>query len=181
MSRKRIVYFILGAIPVAFLLFLLAMVNVLTMLMAVAAILAGLLLLKRKKPEWFKSKKKAAPPSIQPPSLQMGPPSVRPKVYMVLSGREYVGAQRIQVNKPYYSIGRGEDNDFRIDSQRVGRHHFRIEYAPEEDVCYAIDNGSINGTFLNSERMVSGQRYRLIQGDRIRIDDREFQVEYAKY
>ena len=50
-----------------------------------------------------------------------------------------------------------------------------------EDVCYAIDNGSVNGTFLNSERMAPGERYRLIQGDRLRIDDRDFEVDYANY
>ena len=62
-----------------------------------------------------------------------------------------------------------------------GRHHLRIEYDEMEDVCYAIDNGSVNGTFLNSERMAPGERYRLIQGDRLRIDDREFEVDYANY
>lgn len=181
MSRKYIVYLILGLIPVLFLLFLLAMVNVLAMLLAIAALLSGLLLLKRKKPEWFRRAKKQETSLISQPSWKVEPPSVKPKVYMVLSGREYIGAQRIQVNKPSYTIGREADNDFCIDSRRVGRHHFRIEYEPAEDICYAVDNGSVNGTFLNSERMVAGQRYRLIQGDRIRIDDREFQVEYAKY
>ena len=92
---------------------------------------------------------------------------------MVLSGREYVGAKRIQVNKTTYTIGRDADNDFCINDPCVGRHHCRIEYDPVENTCYAIDNGSVNSTYLNSERLTAGQRCRLIQGDRIRIADRE--------
>ena len=34
-----------------------------------------------------------------------------------------------------------------------------------ENTCYAIDNGSVNSTYLNSERLTAGQRCRLIQGD----------------
>ena len=181
MDRKRIIYLILALIPVLFLMFLLAMVNVLAMLLAVAALLGGLLLLKRFKPEWFAKPGGPQLPSIVPPSWAQDPPSEKPKVYMVLSGREYVGAKRIQVNKTTYTIGRDADNDFCINDPCVGRHHCRIEYDPVENTCYAIDNGSVNSTYLNSERLTAGQRCRLIQGDRIRIADREFEVEYANF
>lgn len=181
MDRKRIIYLILALVPVLFLLFLLAMVNVLAMLLAVAVLLGGLLLLRRFKPEWFAKPGGPPLPSIVPPSWAQDPPSEKPKVYMVLSGREYVGAKRIQVNKSTYTIGRDADNDFCINDPRVGRHHCRIEYDPMENTCYAIDNGSVNSTYLNSERLVAGKRRRLIQGDRIRIADREFEVEYANF
>ena len=180
---KKIVYFILGLIPVLFLLFLLAMVNVLLMLVGVIAILAALLVVKQKKPELFAGLKRESAQPQPAPTKRNAPPQPQPKaqVYMVLSGREDFGARRIMVNKPSYSIGRGVDNDFVIEGAQISRHHVRIEYNPLEDVCYAIDTGSVNGTFLNAERMIEGQRYRLLQGDRLMIDDRTFVVEYAHY
>lgn len=181
MERKRIVYWVLALIPTLFVLFLLAMINVLLMLLSIIALLAGLLFLKKKRPGWFATRKEPEPPRASMPSWNSEPPSVKPKVYMVLAGREHGSMQRLQVNKTLYSIGREDDNDFRMESGKVGRHHLRIEYDEMEDVCYAIDNGSVNGTFLNSERMAPGERYRLIQGDRLRIDDREFEVDYANY
>ncbi len=182
MSRgQKAVYIILAAIPVLFILFLLAMVNVLLMLAGVVLVLGALLLIKQKNPDLFSFGKKAE--EEHKPSLTDRPEikPAKPQVYMVLTGREDFGARRIIVNKTSYSIGRGVDNDFVIDGAQISRHHLKIEYNSVENVCYAIDTGSANGTFLNTERMVEGRRYRLIQGDRIMIDDRAFVVEYAHY
>ena len=109
------------------------------------------------------------------------PAPARSQVFMVLTGQEDFGARRITVNKTSYNIGRDKNNDFVIEGGRISRRHLRIEYNGIEEICYAIDADSSNGTFLNGERMVPGQRYRLIQGDRIMIDDRSFVVEYAHY
>ena len=182
MSRgQKAVYIILAAIPVLFILFLLAMVNVLLMLAGVVLVLGALLLIKQKNPDLFSFRKKAE--EEHKPALTDRPEirPAKPQVYMVLTGREDFGARRIIVNKTSYSIGRGVDNDFVIDGAQISRHHLKIEYNSVENVCYAIDTGSANGTFLNTERMVEGRRYRLIQGDRIMIDDRAFVVEYAHY
>ena len=179
-QRKGIIYLILALIPVAFILFLLAMVNVLFLLLGIIALLAGLIVLKKKKPEWFSAGSKPEPPSARPTGRNELRPE-QPQVYMVLAGREDFGARRITVNKTSYSIGRGPDNDFVIDGSQISRHHLRIEYNPVEKICYAIDTGSKNGTYINSQRMTEGQRYRLVRGDRVMIDDRSFVVEYAHY
>jgi len=183
MSRgQKAVYIILAAIPVLFILFLLAMVNVLLMLAGVVLVLGALLLIKQKNPDLFSFRKK--PEEEEHKTSLTDRPEIKPakpQVYMVLTGREDFGARRIIVNKTSYSIGRGVDNDFVIDGAQISRHHLKIEYNSVENVCYAIDTGSANGTFLNTERMVEGRRYRLIQGDRIMIDDRAFVVEYAHY
>ena len=68
-----------------------------------------------------------------------------------------------------------------INDARIGRHHLRIEYSVGESTAYAIDLGSMNGNYLNSERMIKGQRYRLIDGDQLMIDDRPYVVDYAHY
>lgn len=178
--KKRIVYLILVLIPIAFILFLLAMSSLLLLLLGVIVLLAGMIVLKQKKPEWFEVKKELEPP-ISVATSRNELKLEKPQVYMVLSGREDFGARRITVNKVAYSIGRGADNDFVIDGNRISRHHLRIEYNPVEKICYAIDTGSKNGTYINSQRMVEGQRYPLVQGDRVMIDDRAFVVEYAHY
>lgn len=179
-GRKNVVYLILALIPVAFALFLLAVSNVLLFLAGVIAVLAGLILLKKRKPEWFAREKEPEPPAPGPTGRNELRPE-KPQVYMVLAGREDFGARRITVNKTNYSIGRGTDNDFVIDGTHISRHHLRIEYNAVEKLCYAIDTGSKNGTYINSQRMAEGQRYRLVQGDRLMIDDRAFVVEYAHY
>ena len=183
---KLIAYIILGSIPVVFVLFLLAMVNVLLMLAALIALLGALLLIKQKKPEIFAmlARPKEEQPVIGGGSTRdhAGPPSPpKSQVYMVLTGREDFGARRITVNKNTYYIGRAKDNDFVIDGDRISRRHLRIEYNSVENTCYAIDADSANGTFINGERMIAGQRYRLLQGDQLMIDDRAFVVEYAHY
>ena len=177
---KIIVYLILMLIPIVFILFLLAMVSPLLLLLGLIALLAGLVVLKQKKPEWFEVKAKEEQPAFVPTKRNELQPE-KPQVYMVLAGREDFGARRITVNKISYSIGRGPDNDFVIDGNRISRHHLRIEYNPVEKICYAIDTGSQNGTYINSQRMVEGQRYPLIQGDHVMIDDCAFVVEYAHY
>lgn len=178
--KKNIIYFVLCAVPVIAVLFILAVNNVLYLLLGIVVVLAVLVLLKQKKPELFiwMSRKNARPEPPAPPR-PISEPAAR--VYMVLAEREAHGAQRITVNKATYEIGRGKDNDFVVEGPRIGRHHLRIEYDAAEDACYAVDMGSVNGTYLNSNKMKKGERYRLIQGDRLMIDDHAFAVEYAHY
>lgn len=181
MDRGKIILIsILAGIPILFVLFLLAITNVLLMLLGVVALLCAGLLIKRRRPELFQrpSREAAAP---EAPPTNRGPDRQKAQVFMVLSGSEDFGARRIAVNKTSYSIGRSVDNDYVIDGGKISRHHVNIEYNPVENICYAIDAGSANGTYLNSVRMVEGQRYRLMQGDRLMIDDRSFVVEYAHY
>lgn len=182
---EKIIYFILACIPIGFILFLLAMVNVLFFLLGVIVVLLILVILKNAYPQMFSWKKDKpvtrGPSTVMPNSEKFKPVVEEPKVYMVLSGREDFGARRISINKASYSIGRGRDNDFSLEGTQISRHHLKIEYNSVESICYAIDAGSSNGTYLNSERMIAGQRYRLIQGDRLMIDGRIFIVEYARY
>jgi len=176
---KLIAYFFLIFIPTAFILFLLAMVNILLMFVGVIVILGGLLVLKRKKPEIFAFGKSEAREYVS--TVRPEPRPAKPQVYMVLSDQKLFDEQRIMVNKTTFSIGRSPDNDHVLLGEKVSRHHLRIEYNAVENICYAIDTNSANGTYLNSERMIEGQRYRIIQGDRIIVDDRTFVAEYAHF
>ena len=171
---------ILILIPVAFLLVMLAAINILLLLIAIILILLVLLLIREKNRNflinWF---------TIEAESVEAAEKAsdeaVLSEVRMVLSSENDFYARRIMVNKDRYCIGRSWDNDFKIEGKSIGRHHLEIVYNKEENVCYAEDLGSLNGTFLNDARMIVGKRYRLTQGDRLMIDDRMFTVEYAHY
>jgi len=82
---------------------------------------------------------------------------------LVLTGRSLGKAFRL--DKPQFSIGRGEHSDIRLEDDGVSREHAKIITLPD-GVLMIKDLGSTNGTFVN-EDAVSAQPLR--DGDRIRI------------
>ncbi len=82
-----------------------------------------------------------------------------------------------ELDQPEVRVGRGADNDIRIDEISVSGRHALIESVPnaylEGTVDYYItDNNSTNGTFVNDIR-ING-RQRLNSGDVVRIGWNEF-------
>jgi len=172
---------IMASIPVLFVLFILAVMNVLYLLLGIIVLLCGLIVLKQHKPQWFRRNSAGDIPDPVPTDTDDGFEHPKSQVYMVLSGCEDFGASRIAVNRSPYIIGRSSSSDYVIHGDKISRHHVQIEYSESENICYAMDMGSVNGTFLNSMRLTEGERYRLRQGDILMIDDRSFTVEYARY
>lgn len=70
-------------------------------------------------------------------------------VLEVISGSRFGLAHQVQ--KAQTSIGRSLDNDWVIDSSDVSRHHAMIECHGE--YCRIVDLKSLNGTFINHERI----------------------------
>src|SRR4029079_11891367 len=70
----------------------------------------------------------------------------------------------LQVDRATIAIGRAVDNDVRITSGLVSRHHCRIESVP--DGIWIVDLKSANGTFVNGERVT---RHKLADGDRTSV------------
>lgn len=62
------------------------------------------------------------------------------------------------------SIGRSADNDLRIDSQYVSRHHCRIVTSPRRSVLEDVQ--STNGLYVNARRV---RRHRMNHGDVVQI------------
>lgn len=178
---KSIVLFILILIPALAALVLLALVNVLYFLLGLIVLLCCLVVLKKQRPELFAWTRRHAKPDPDPirPSVMPEPPAK--KTYLILAEQGVHDGSRITVDKPLYYIGRSENSDFVMNDPRIGRRHLRIQYSAADGLCYAVDLGSVNGTYLNSVRMTEGEPYRLVQGDRIMIHDRPFDVEYAHY
>ena len=70
----------------------------------------------------------------------------------------------LDFDRAVVSIGRAIDNDVRVSSTLVSRHHCRIERGSEG--AFVIDLGSSNGTLVNGERVTR----RLIElGDQIQV------------
>src|SRR4029078_1747330 len=67
----------------------------------------------------------------------------------------------LQVDRATIAIERAIDNDVRITSGLVSRHHCRIESGP--DGIWIVDLKSANGTFVNGERLT---RHKLEDGGR---------------
>ncbi len=59
--------------------------------------------------------------------------------------------ERIVTEKGRITIGRTSDNDVVLDNRGISRKHAEIELAGESAVL--IDNGSLNGTFVNNRRV----------------------------
>lgn len=71
-------------------------------------------------------------------------------------------------------LGRSEElcNYVIRDNCTVGRCHATI--LPGQEVCTLVDNNSLNGTFLNGQRVETGKAYALQTGDRIQLSNEEF-------
>src|SRR5258705_199163 len=70
----------------------------------------------------------------------------------------------VEITRPVISIGRAIDNDVRLTSALVSRHHCRIEMGPEGS--WVIDLGSANGTSVNGNKVT---RRLLEAGDRVHV------------
>jgi pSer/pThr/pTyr-binding forkhead associated (FHA) protein len=72
-----------------------------------------------------------------------------------------------EFDQPLITIGRLKENDIQLPLASVSGYHAQIE--KENDNYYLIDRGSINGTFLNGERLVGGEKKLLSDNDLIKI------------
>jgi FHA domain len=82
--------------------------------------------------------------------------------------------QRYPINKSNYRVGRNPSNDLcAAADDSVSSNHASLRY--ENGGLFVYDQGSLNGTFLNEQR-VSGTPAMVRQGDRIRLGESVFEV-----
>ena len=70
------------------------------------------------------------------------------------------------------TIGRSTDNDVVIDNKLASRHHAIIQKI--KDAYFIRDEGSTNGTFVNSELIPKDKYVKLYEGDKITIGNTSF-------
>jgi pSer/pThr/pTyr-binding forkhead associated (FHA) protein len=82
-------------------------------------------------------------------------------------------ARDFPIDKPEFLIGRGSDCDLRLRNSSVSRHHCIIRTSGTDVTL--VDLGSINGTFVNGQRMRS--QLELHSGDELRLGTSQFLVD----
>jgi pSer/pThr/pTyr-binding forkhead associated (FHA) protein len=73
-----------------------------------------------------------------------------PKLILKFQG---VLIKEYNLDKPFLSIGRKEDNDIHIDHMAVSGHHARVDIT--EGSLAVTDLGSTNGTFVNGKKVTT--------------------------
>ena len=74
-------------------------------------------------------------------------------------------------DQPVVTIGRLKENDIQLPLSTVSGFHAQI--LKEGDAFYLLDRGSVNGTFLNGQRLAGGEKKLITDGDTIRIQSFE--------
>lgn len=59
----------------------------------------------------------------------------------------------IDLDKPIFTIGRGDDQDVQLESSNVSRRHARVERSPD-NTYRVVDVGSANGSWLGSYKLI---------------------------
>jgi len=88
---------------------------------------------------------------------------VKAKVNEGDSEKEYT----YQFDQPVVTIGRLKENDIQLPLSTVSGYHAQV--LQESPNYYLVDRGSINGTYLNGQRIPPAEKKLLTEGDKIRI------------
>ena len=129
---------------------------------------------------WPKAEPEAKPPPPAPPrrATVVGGDFVQPRsgspaaALVCVAGP--VKGQRFSIDKPHYRMGRSSKNDLRISADNsVSGEHAYLRY--EKGGLFLFDQGSLNGTFLNEQR-ITGAPLMVRHGDRIRLGESVFEV-----
>src|SRR5262245_15860164 len=81
----------------------------------------------------------------------------------------------LTLTTPRAIIGRAHGTTVRMPSSEVSRQHCRLTL--EEGLVRVVDLGSVNGTFLNGQRITAATVVR--PGDRLEVGPVAFTVEYG--
>ena len=83
-----------------------------------------------------------------------------------------------KMTTPVILIGRSEQCDIFLPSEKVSRKHADIEFI--EGKLYLKDLGSTNGTYLNGEKLRKGSLKSIKNGDKIGLGNYLFKIEIPK-
>lgn len=89
--------------------------------------------------------------------------------FLVLYNEKDAPLKSHQITEEIFYVGRDEDNNIVLNHARVSRRQFKVTKVV--DKYFLQDLGSINGTFLNGNKVSSSDPIQLISGDIITILD----------
>ena len=94
-------------------------------------------------------------------------------IRVLKSTRKQNGEEDILINKDDFIIGRLADHvDYAIQNNSVGKLHAQV--LCRNGTCYIKDLNSVNGTFINGNRIDSNKEYELKDNDRVLLANSEF-------
>lgn len=79
---------------------------------------------------------------------------------------EVRGESKVLSNKAF-GIGRDKTNQLIIADPKVSRYHALVTF--ENNEAYIKDTDSANGTYINEMRLITGQKFKLKNGDKIKV------------
>ena len=129
---------------------------------------------------WFFLRHKRATPTANPTALASGPPPVgnaTPAEAFLIDVHGITSESARRIGDRQLIVGRtaGTDTEyldyFVVNKATIGRRHAIIKF--KDHAFWLVDQGSVNGTFVNNERVV-GERM-LKQGDRLKFHKFEFE------
>jgi pSer/pThr/pTyr-binding forkhead associated (FHA) protein len=83
------------------------------------------------------------------------------------AGEAELKSYNYEFDQPVVTLGRLKENDIQLPQSTVSGFHAQI--LKEAENYYLVDRGSINGTFLNNQRLLAGEKKLLQDGDTIKI------------
>lgn len=72
------------------------------------------------------------------------------------AAEEDIKSYNYEFDQPIVTLGRLKENDIQLPHSTVSGFHAQI--IKEEENYYLVDRGSINGTFLNNQRLLAGEK-----------------------
>lgn len=180
MSRKQAYWYLaIGVLVSLMLLFVLAMVNVWLMLLVLLGAVLCLGFMKRNGSRFFEPFRKR-PASARPAPVSQSAPRVRQlRPTLVLAYTAAGSDGQIVIDKPEFTIGRGETCDYVVrDTPSVSRVHAVVRV--NGDAAFITDNNSQNGTFVNNVRLPGGSTAPLAVGDVVQLGELRLAVQLAQ-
>ena len=94
---------------------------------------------------------------------------------LVLYSEQYP-TKIFDLDKPIFTIGRGDDQDILLESGNVSRRHARIERSPD-NIYRVVDVGSANGSWMGSYKLIENVQEIWDMEETVRIADYWLRIE----
>ncbi len=109
--------------------------------------------------------------------------NMQPRAYLVVLSRgdgTRPKKDTVPVSKDEVRIGRDPNNaDLLLDDPYVSRRHAILRWDGEAKAYFLLEDGGRSGTFVEGERLQTGQSVRLASGDSIELGQVQFRFYYA--
>ncbi len=106
------------------------------------------------------------------PTTDLGYKSVKVPTFWLIHKRT---GEKVRIKGKRFVVGKSKKSSYQVkNTTTVSRSH--AIFSCDESSCYIEDDNSLNGTFVNTEKLASGIKLKLHDGDSIRMSDEVFNL-----